>query len=144
MHDDCSQVDELLRQLADYKNDVTTWQPKNFYGSAQPVGKLTDICKTACTMPGCPIAPGSRCDRSSKRYRCSCTNGKSTAGRMNQFEKRKKKCRSLGLHHCLHQFFTCLRQFPFGCFKIQQFNVRRFHGHRHKCLHTRRFNHLNG
>jgi hypothetical protein len=23
MHDDCSQVDELLRQLADYKNDVT-------------------------------------------------------------------------------------------------------------------------
>ena len=61
-----------------------TWQPKNFYGSAQPVGKLTDICKTAFTMSGSLIAPDSRCDKLSKKYRCSCTNGKSTAGRMNQ------------------------------------------------------------
>jgi hypothetical protein len=33
-----------------------------------------------------PIPQGSRYDGSSKRYRCSCTNGKSTAGRMNQFK----------------------------------------------------------
>ncbi len=59
-----------------------TWQPKDFYGSAQPVGKLTDIYRTAYTMPGYPTAPGNRCDRLSKGYRCSCINSASTTERM--------------------------------------------------------------
>jgi len=65
------------------RTTMRMWQPKNFYGSALPVGKHTVTCNIACTTPGYLTAHDNRCDRSSKRYRCSCTNGRSTAGRMN-------------------------------------------------------------
>ena len=57
MREDCLEVDELLRPLADYKNDTTGMAAKNFYGSAQPVGPLTATRKTVLTTPSCPIVP---------------------------------------------------------------------------------------
>jgi hypothetical protein len=56
------QVDELLRQLADYKNDYADMAAAKRYGCARPVGMLTATCKTVCMMCGCPIASGNRSD----------------------------------------------------------------------------------
>lgn len=49
MHTDCAEVDELLLELADYKNDYADMTAANFYGSANQLGscsKLTVWFKT--------------------------------------------------------------------------------------------------
>ena len=53
MNNDFVVVDELILEIADYKNDYSDMAVENFCGSARPVGKRINIC-TACTMFGCP------------------------------------------------------------------------------------------
>src|SRR5665647_1887254 len=84
MRDDCLQVDELLLQLADYKNDYADVAAEKLLKKCSTSWEADRSCKTACTILGSPIAPGSRCGGLSDGYKCSCTNGTSTAGRMNQ------------------------------------------------------------
>ena len=52
MNNDQAEVDELIIEIAHYKNDLAIWLPKNFCGSARPAGKRINTCKTACTMDG--------------------------------------------------------------------------------------------
>jgi len=58
---DCTEVDGLLLNLAGYKNDYADMAAVKLLKSARPVGKLSNICKTACTTAGCLRAPDSRC-----------------------------------------------------------------------------------
>ncbi len=64
------------------KTIVPTWRPKNFCGSAQPVGKLTNICGTACTMAGYRTVHDSSCDELSRGFRRTCISVANTAMRM--------------------------------------------------------------
>gem|GEM_PF-4546651 len=50
------------------------WRPKGFCGSARPVGRLTNTCKTACTKADYVTAHVSSCDELSKGFKCKCTS----------------------------------------------------------------------
>ena len=45
------------------------WLPKNFLGSAEPVGKLINTCETACTMAGYPTVHVSSCGELLEGYK---------------------------------------------------------------------------
>jgi hypothetical protein len=87
MRDDCLQVDELLLQLADYKNDAADMAAEKLLRKCSTNWEAYSYLKDRVHDVWLPdSASSSKCDRSSKRYKYSCTNGKSTAGRMNQFK----------------------------------------------------------
>jgi hypothetical protein len=64
---DCVEVDELILEIANYKNDYADMGAEKLQGSARPAGKLINIYKTAFTMPGYPTVHASSCDGLSKR-----------------------------------------------------------------------------
>jgi hypothetical protein len=58
MNSDCIEVDELILQLADYKNDYTDVAAESFYASARVLGKRTSIWRTMRTTRGFQTAHG--------------------------------------------------------------------------------------
>ena len=69
MNNDRVEVDELIRQIADYKNDLRRYGcRKTFEEVLDQLGGVPDICGTACTKPGYLTAPVSNYDKLSKEY----------------------------------------------------------------------------
>jgi hypothetical protein len=71
MNNDCLEVDELILEIADYKNDLADAAAEKLFRKARPVGGLSNTCGTACTTPGYPTAHVSSCDELSKGYKCT-------------------------------------------------------------------------
>jgi hypothetical protein len=59
MHNDCVEVDELLLELADYKNDYADVAAERLLRKCSNSWELTSTYKTACTMHGSQTAHGS-------------------------------------------------------------------------------------
>jgi hypothetical protein len=87
VNNDFVEVDELIFEIADYKNAMPMWPPKNFLGSARPVGELINTCEIASTMPGYPTTHVSRCDELSSGYKCRYIRAANTGGRMSSRER---------------------------------------------------------
>jgi len=69
------------------------WLPKNSYGSARPVGKRINICKTAFTMAGWGwTVHASSCDELSRGFRCTRIRAGNMVMHMNS-----RECNSQGL-----------------------------------------------
>jgi hypothetical protein len=86
VNNDCVEVDALILEIADYTNDYSDMAPKNFLGSARPVGKLTNTFGTACMKAGYPTEHDSNYDKLSKGYRCDYFSVTNTAMLMTSCE----------------------------------------------------------
>ncbi|HYC19331.1 MAG TPA: hypothetical protein VEF35_01760 [Candidatus Bathyarchaeia archaeon] len=82
LNNDRTEVDELVLEIADYKNDYADTAAEKLFRKCSTVGWLFSICETARTMLGYRIANVSSCDDSSRRYRCRYMSVADTGGHM--------------------------------------------------------------
>jgi hypothetical protein len=82
VNNDCVEVDELILEIGDYKNDYADMAAEKLFRNARPVGRLINTCETARTIAGYPTAHVSSYDELSKRYKCKSTNVANTAMRI--------------------------------------------------------------
>lgn len=74
MNNDKVEVDTLILELADYKNDLADMAAEKLLRKARRVGNPTNTCETACMKAGYPIALGSSCDRLSNGFNGKCSS----------------------------------------------------------------------
>ena len=88
VNNDCLEVDELILEIAHYKNDYADMAAEKLFRKCSTVGKPINICKTVCMKVGYPTAHVSSCDELSKGYKCTCISVENTAMRMNSRERK--------------------------------------------------------
>ncbi|MGA2885751.1 MAG: hypothetical protein ABSE80_11420 [Halobacteriota archaeon] len=88
MNNDQTEVEELILEIGTTKTTMPTWPPKNFLGSARPVGKLINTYGTERTIAGYPTAHANSYDGLSNGYKCRYISLVNTAGRMSSRDAR--------------------------------------------------------
>jgi hypothetical protein len=88
MRDDCALVDELLRQLADYKNDVADMAAEKLLRKCSTSWESYQYLLDRVHDVWLPDSPGSRCDRLSNGYKCRFISLANTGGRMSSRDAR--------------------------------------------------------
>jgi hypothetical protein len=86
MRDDCLEVDGLLLQLSDYKNDVADMAAEKLLRKCSTNWGAYRYLQDRLHDAWLPESARQQVGQIIKKYRCSCINGKSAARRMNQFK----------------------------------------------------------
>ncbi|MGA2884900.1 MAG: hypothetical protein ABSE80_07095 [Halobacteriota archaeon] len=87
MNNDCLEVDELILEIADYKNDYVDMAAEKLLRKSSTSWEAYNTCETARTMAGHPTVHVSSCDGSSKKYRCDCSRAANTGGHLNNRQR---------------------------------------------------------
>jgi hypothetical protein len=71
MNSDYLEVDKLIQELADYKNDCADMAAEKLLRKCSTSWDAHKYLQDRVHDSWLPIAPDNRCDKLSKRYRCS-------------------------------------------------------------------------
>jgi hypothetical protein len=80
MNNNCVEVDQLILEIADYKNDCADMAAEKLLRKCSTSWEAYQTCGTVCMTRGYPTAHASSCDGFSRGYRCRYIKVENTGG----------------------------------------------------------------